>query len=291
MPLTPKLGLVYPNDQNRNYYATFVALVNALDLGIYSRVEDANLIFSGGGTFSWNAGTGVLSWSSTIDILSPVVGKNWTVAAGSATLADGQVAFVTLSRAPSVNTSVTIEVADNLSSVHYNLGLLLFHRRGTVLYCRTGRTMESGDAFPLLTQSSDAAGVGTTGQVIRTELTLATNETTDSSTYKVIGAFSFNSAIYALEGTTTVIRFKSVGSVNDAALTQDVVLYNLTTASIVTTLSSTGDLTPTEELSSALTLGATPTVYEVRHRVTGGTPPDDVATCWWAGLEITQTIA
>jgi len=82
-----------------------------------------------------------------------------------------------------------------------------------------------------------------------------------------------------------------VGLVTNIATTGDIQLYNLTDASVVSTLSYTGagSSTPTKQLSASLTLPASEKMYEIRIRVTGGTPPTDKVFAMWAGFQIDNT--
>ena len=101
-----------------------------------------------------------------------------------------------------------------------------------------------------------------------------------------LGTFSFAANIFS-GGTVT---FRAVLNVSDSALTGQAVLYNVTDAEVVSTL-STSSVSPVA-LSDTLTVGAgvgelrsTATVYEVRLSVSG-TLSTEIVTLGSASLRI-----
>jgi len=109
---------------------------------------------------------------------------------------------------------------------------------------------------------------------------LTTNASSDSSTYEVVGSFSLVGANHS------AVDFIVTAAVTGGGLTGDVQLYNLTDAAVVGTLSWT-ETTPTTKSTGPLSLPAGNRLYEVRIRVTGGTPPADRVLVPWAGFELT----
>jgi len=185
MATTPKLLFVYPNKDDRNWFSKFQEFADALDLSLYSRAEDLNVILSGGGEFTWNGA--ILTWDGQINLFSPVVGYNWYIPAGSLEVADGRIAYVVLPRAPSDNTEISLIVGDNLSSVNTNLGLLVLQNKDGILYFRNGRNMGIGDVFNLFEQSTagveiDLDSVALTGTPTAPTATQGTNSTQIATT-------------------------------------------------------------------------------------------------------------
>src|SRR4051812_33539168 len=110
MATTPRLKLPYPEEFTDPWFETFTAFVEAVDVALYAAREDRNTLIFGGGVVTFNASTGVLAWTSDIFFLSPVTGYRWKLATGSVTVADGQLAFATVSRAPQSENVVTLTV-------------------------------------------------------------------------------------------------------------------------------------------------------------------------------------
>lgn len=117
---------------------------------------------------------------------------------------------------------------------------------------------------------------------VTTNLAMATNEATDSATFIAAGAFPLDGSDYS------TIRMLSVASVTSGGLTGEVQLYNLTDAIVVPGGTNTyaGITAPTDLITGALALDPTPKLYELRFRVTGGTPPADRINLAYAGLEL-----
>jgi hypothetical protein len=132
------------------------------------------------------------------------------------------------------------------------------------------------------------AALGAPTQKLRKMVAMTANENTFEATFQVVGDFALNPSDYTVTGTTREIRFLAVGFITLAATTGEIQLYNLTDAAAVVTLSFTGapDMTPTKKTSALLVLPASEKMYEIRIRVTGGTPPTDKVFAMWAGFQI-----
>lgn len=291
MEATPKMGIPYPVRKTREWYQTYTETLNAIDQALYAACEDRNIIITGGGNFTFN-GAGLLTWAAAIDIYSPITGFNWTIPAGNITIPDTQIVYVTLTRSPTQAVTLTPALAANVSLQSRNAAFVLGIRRGSIFYARNGRTMASGDSFPLFEQSSIGGSIGEAGQSIRETATITTFTPVDESTYSVIGAIRLNPSDYTLEGTVVTYTLKVVAAVTSAGLTGNVRLHNLTDTSIVSTLSWTGagDTTPTEK-TATISLAAGNKIYEIQARVTGGTPPADQVLVYSSSIQIDRTIA
>lgn len=110
--------------------------------------------------------------------------------------------------------------------------------------------------------------------------TIGTNEFTDQSSYVLIGAFTLDASLYS------TVQFVSTANVTLFGTTGSVQLFNLTD-SIQVVVNSHTTTTPTQIQSSVLSLPSGNKVYEVRHKVTGGTPPTDNIITLWAGFYTT----
>lgn len=131
------------------------------------------------------------------------------------------------------------------------------------------------------------------GDRIRVPIAMALDAETDQSTYQVVGNFSLNPADYDISGMTQEIRFLAVGLITNSVTSGDIQLFNLTDSAVVATHTFTGapETSPTKKLSSALVLPVSEKMYEVRIRVTGGTPPTDKVFAMWAGFQIDNIVA
>lgn len=143
---TPRMLAPFPSRETDPWFDAFVDYVNAVDSSQYAYREDRNSIFSGGGTLSWNATTGVLSWDAPISILAAVTGYLWQITAGSDVIdsTEGIIFYATLDRGPGSNTNVAIATINKLGSISPDNVMVIAVRIGTTLYFRTGLVLEDG---------------------------------------------------------------------------------------------------------------------------------------------------
>lgn len=137
------------------WYDAFTALVAAIDLSSYAAREDRNLVLMGGGTFAWNAGTNTLSWGAALQILSAVAGGVCVLPAGSISILDSQVAYISLVRNPAGNATVSVVVAGSTPSD--DSAAVVCVRRGAQLYFRNGNVLKDGMSGPLIENGGTVA--------------------------------------------------------------------------------------------------------------------------------------
>jgi hypothetical protein len=109
----------------------------------------------------------------------------------------------------------------------------------------------------------------------------------------VIGNNTYESSDFAAGGVgitgadlgSSTVKFVASGYVTNSGLTGTITLYNLTDLEVTASLTFT-ELVATTKKSTALTLPSGAKEYEVRIKVTGGTPPADLVQCLWAGIEL-----
>ena len=210
MPTTPKIGIFYPVYKVREWYDSYKSALLAVDQELYAAREDRNLIISGGGTFSFSSGT--LTWSSAINIFSPVVGFNCTVPAGNIAITDASVVYVTLTRAPTQNVSLTFSQAANLSLANGTSAFIFGIRQGSLFYVRNGRVIANGESFSLLQQSSITGG--SSGNLQAFTYTCSGSESDDfmvtlpaarsNDTYKISASKSGGTTLYAFDVPNTI---------------------------------------------------------------------------------------
>lgn len=96
--------------------------------------QNETMALIGGGTWAFNSGTGVLSWSATANIALPGLADSVNqITAGNVTLTSGQVAYVTINRSGSGG-SLTVTVATESSLTLTDSLIVLARRVGTTAY-------------------------------------------------------------------------------------------------------------------------------------------------------------
>ena len=242
MPNTIRMSWPYPSFQKDPWYEEIAELFSQQDASVYATREDRNLVLLEGGLVEWNAGTGVLEWDANLYANASITGYLWRLAAGNVTLADGEVFYVDLARAPTAGTEVTPQVANKVPST--DAAIMMAIRKGDRIFWRNGSIMNSGDSLTLFESSS---AIGVSGK----ERCFALNETVDGLTLvKGLGGVPFTPASGATH------TFLAVLSVSNALLTGTVKLYNVTDAEFVAAVNLTTSSTTSVKVSAALTVGA-----------------------------------
>lgn len=150
MATSPRLKWPYPAEGVDPWYESFQGLIEAQDVTTSGLLETKNIIFSGGGTLSWNASTGLLSWSAAITVNSANTGYAETIAAATVSVPqDGLIGYVNFVPFPTGGVALEVLVTDALPNYEIDQTLLLFRRSGSTLYFRNGVVLESGSALPV----------------------------------------------------------------------------------------------------------------------------------------------
>lgn len=325
---SPRLGWPIPGENADPYYEALVALIAAIDASAYGPArEDRNIVLGNGGTVAFNASTGALSWSAALELLSAPTGYLWTVPAGAVTLADNQILYAQLVRAPVGSVALAAQVGAQTPSVGGDDSIVLAFRRGTKVYWRNGKALADGESLPLFDTSAltgvifqkDGVTQGTRGKVNfigmvtvvdtpvqnRVDVTVPTRgvatETllsyvpitmardTDSTVYVVAGHFTFNPASHVLTGTTRSIQVVAMGYCSTPGVTGVVEFADLD-GSDVFELTFTAPATSPARLVSTVTLPSAAHRYRVRYKATGSTGPAERFFLDWAGFVVTNTI-
>ena len=289
MPFSPRMRWPFPAENQDPWYESFEDFVAAQDNSVFASMEDRNMFAMGGGTMAFNAGTGVLSWSASIELNSPVTGFRHTLAAGNIVVADLEMVYVTVARNLTNNATLTAAVSASMpNGASSETFLVLCLRRGTLLYFRNGDVLADGESRELLQADSSGGGFGDVGERIRTDIAFALKNYEDAGVTTAIGNFHFNPADPVLTGTTVTVTFVVVGYVTGAAVQGTVELYDLTNASTVNTQTFTDvNLIPTRKTAS-VSLPAANRMYEIRLTRTAGAGVDKIYSMW-AGLQVDRT--
>lgn len=172
MPNTPRLNWPYPRENTDPWFEAFVALVEAIDASTHASHENSQTILMGGGTVTFNTSTGQLAWSAAFEFTSPYTGFLHTLAAGNVTVADGEMAYVPLTRSLTANETVTAAAAAaKPGGTSFDEFFVLGVRRGTKFYFRNGRVLPqnylllfspNGTKYVLTVDNAGSLSVGTT---------------------------------------------------------------------------------------------------------------------------------
>lgn len=144
MPNSPRMNWPYPAEDQDPWFEVFEDLVNAADASSAASREDRSTWMGGGGTVSFNATTGELAWDTDFDIFSSNFGFIQSVAAGSVTLAEGEVLYVDLVRRPTTNVVLPAQVATTApySDASYPIAI----RSNDVVWFRFGSRISNGES-------------------------------------------------------------------------------------------------------------------------------------------------
>lgn len=273
------MGLPIPSEDRDPWYEDFLAFVNSLDSSLYAEREDRNLLLMRGGTFTFNATSGLLTWADTIELTAPITGFLLSISAGSAVLADKSYLIVDFVRAPTNNFTISTYVSSSVPSTDNTIVLAM--RSGSRVYFRNGKVLKDGDSINILEISG---GMGASGQLLRSTVTIASGQETALAVPVVAGDFPLRPSDYTISGTTQTIRFMAIASISGGA-TATVQLIKLDDASTIATFTFTNAI-PAKQITSALGLASSECMYEVRYWVSSGT---GTVLLGWAGFQIDNT--
>lgn len=286
MTNTNKMLWPFPSKDSDPWFDGFESMTAAMDASAYSSREDRSILIDGGGTVSFTASTGSLTWSSAIVFLSPIAGFKLSLPAGAATLLDGQCLYVNLTRSPTGNISLAGLVAGSVPNT--DSAMLLAIRDGSAVYFRNGAQIQDGQSKTLFSSGGLA-----TGTKLFDVVKMGTRESHNSTTPLVVGGDAFDPTIYDRSGFTKTMVFRAVAANGDVGLSNTVKLYNVTDSDLIATLTFTS--TTTTKMEAVLTQGTgagqvdpSEKIYEVRIAM-GAPPPGQTQTIELYAAEIIVT--
>jgi streptogramin lyase len=160
MPQTARQNWPYPEENEDPFWESFIAMIQAMDASVYASREDKNHVLTDGGTISWNAALGLLSWSADIGIQAATTGFVCNVPGtglgSSITLADREFLYVQLTRGPQSTQALTPQKASKLPAGDDYL--VLAYRSGTRVYWRGGAVMNDGETLSNFSTVGDLLG-------------------------------------------------------------------------------------------------------------------------------------
>jgi hypothetical protein len=151
--LTPLNNYGVPNEGDEPYATTMEGYFLSVDNSVWDVAENDNLMWNGGGFFSWNATTGVLIWTAPITITAQttpykVIIPGPPFPGGQVTLQDGQVAFFQMPRllvADYVVPQIQIGTITQIPGVRLENIKILARRDGSTLLMAEGNSLADGD--------------------------------------------------------------------------------------------------------------------------------------------------
>lgn len=240
MPNSTRMSFPFPAENQDPWFDPFEDFVAAMDASAYAAREDRHIILGGGGTFSFDAIGGSLTFDEDLEVFSPIKGFKFTVPAATVVMVEGAVFFVDLVRSPTVGQTLTAQSANQVPNS--DTAYIIAIRRGSSVFFRHGLELPTGISTPIF------AGGGALGAVIF----VGGRESHDSDvTPLVVAAFAFTPISH---DPVTSLVFRAVAANGDVSLTNTVELFNVTDSESVATLSFTSTSIAKDEV--ALTLGS-----------------------------------
>jgi hypothetical protein len=137
---TQRIGLSYPDQGQRDWYALFADFADGIDSAIYACRQDRNDLVTFDSTQVFYM-SGVLTWLAPIYITSSITGVTWVIAPSSITIGDDKFLTANPPQNPSVDTTVTVNKVDTITNNDTSVALA-FCQSG-VLTFRNGLSVET----------------------------------------------------------------------------------------------------------------------------------------------------
>ncbi len=142
MPTTSRMSIPYPSQYAEEWFTTWQSMMSTLDSLHFAAFEDRNLFVLGGGTWTFDADTGEVTWSSDLVFSTPSTGNPQTLASGADTVEDGEMLTVDLSRGASAPTVLAAGVETTIPPNSATVAICI--RYGNALYFSNGVVLEDG---------------------------------------------------------------------------------------------------------------------------------------------------
>lgn len=236
----------YPGQDSDPWFDQFESFVESVDSSSYASREDRNVLITGGGSVSFV--NGELSWSSPIDVLSPISGFKVHIANGSAEIEIGDSLYIDLTRNPLGSQQSSVLTAKSVPNT--DSAFLIARRVDDFVYFRNGSRIKDGESKTLF-EGSDA-GFEVDEKLVNT-IKIAGRDTHNSELQKVSGAVAFNPSDYKYKNFSRQILFRAIAANGDSGIVTNVKLINLTDSDDITTLSFTSQSIQKDE--TILTVG------------------------------------
>lgn len=163
---TPLNQYPIPSEYEEPYFDTARSYFLATDAADWGLAENDNTIWSGGGSFSWNATNGTLTWATAVELRTKttvwkVIVQGPPAPGGQVVLQDGEVAFFRHPRLLVSDQIVTLEVGPitQLPGVRLHDITLFATRIGSTIFFADGKSLKDGESGELF-----GGGTGSTVQ-------------------------------------------------------------------------------------------------------------------------------
>lgn len=163
---TPQNQYPIPSEYEEPYFATARSYFLATDMADWALAENDNVIWSGGGSFSWNATSGTLTWANPVELRTKTsvwkaIVQGPPAPGGSIVLQDGEVAFFEQPRLQVSDriVSLTVGPITQIPGVRLHDITLFATRIGSTIFLADGKSLKDGESGELF-----GAGTGSTVQ-------------------------------------------------------------------------------------------------------------------------------
>ncbi len=151
--LTPQNQYPIPSEYEEPYFASAKSYFLATDMADWSLAEKDNLIWSGGGSFSWNGTTGSLTWAAPVELRTKTTVWKAIVQGppspgGVVVLQDGEVAFFAHPRLQIDDKVVSLVVGPVtlIPGVRLHDITIFAARVGTTVFFADGKSLKDGES-------------------------------------------------------------------------------------------------------------------------------------------------
>jgi hypothetical protein len=163
---TPLNQYPIPSEYEEPYFATARSYFLATDAADWAHSENDNTIWAGGGSFSWNATNGTLTWASQVELRTKTtvwkaIVQGPPAPGGQVVLQDGEVAYFRMPRLQVEDQIVTLEIGPitQLPGVRLHDITLFATRIGTTVFFADGKSLKDGESGEIF-----GGGTGSTVQ-------------------------------------------------------------------------------------------------------------------------------
>jgi len=161
MPSTSRMLWEYPTEEQKDWWAIFVALINQQDSDVWASIENAYLVLSGGGSVSLDASANTLTWTENLYVKSTLSGGRVRILASSVTLNDGETAYIDITRPLSSNYDAVLQTTSTpMTGTNQRNSVLVAIREGSQLIMRPWQGPPTGIFDDTLSTGVVASGGG-----------------------------------------------------------------------------------------------------------------------------------
>lgn len=142
---SPRLSIQYPSTADLQWHPIFRSMVEQIDAWLNASVEDRNLFLYGGGSISFTASTGELSFTEDFFLVTPSTGSQQRISADVSPVTlrpSGAMWIMSVTRSSTAAREVTPTVARQIPPATGSV--LVAYRSGDAVYFRNGVVVRDG---------------------------------------------------------------------------------------------------------------------------------------------------